>query len=120
MERIDTRRLPVAVVNERRRRAVVLRLKGLTIDEASELCELSRNTVIDTMKAYREGGWDAVPVQEHRGPAKGEGCLLDEQQQEAMRSRIHAHTPDDLELSFALWSRAEVTALIERETGVRL
>lgn len=120
MERSDSRRLPVPVLNERRRRAVVLRLKGLTLDDVSDLCELGRNTVIDAMKAYREGGWEAVPVQIHRGPAKGEGSLLDLQQQARIRALIVAYTPDALDLPFALWSRPAVTALIERETGVRL
>lgn len=120
MERSDSRRLPVPVLNERRRRAVVLHLRGMTLDEVSTVCELSRNTVIDAMKAYRAGGWDAVPVREHRGPPKGEGCLLDAQQQEAMRALIRDHAPDELGLPFLLWSRPAVTALIERETGVRL
>lgn len=120
MERSDSRLLPVPVLNERRRRAVMLHLNGLTLDEVSGLCELSRNTVIDAMKAYREGGWEAVPVQTHRGPAKGEGSLLDELQQLTIQTLIVEHTPDELDLPFALWSRPAVTALIKRETGVRL
>jgi transposase len=120
MERSDSRLLPVAVLNERRRRAVVLRLNGMTLDEVSQLCELSRNTVIEAMKAYREGGWDAVPVREHRGPAKGEGCLLDERQQEVIQGLICEHTPDEVGLPFALWNRAAVAALIERECGKAL
>jgi transposase len=120
MERSDSRRLPVPVLNERRRRAVMLHLKGMTLDEVGDVCELSRNTVIDAMKAYREGGWDAIPVQQHRGPAKGAGCLLDEQQQQVVRTLMEAHTPDELGLAYALWSRPAVTSLVERETGVRL
>lgn len=120
MERSDSRLLPVPVLNERRRRAVKLRLSGMPLDDVSDVCELSRNTVIHAMKAYREGGWEAVPVQAHRGPAKGEGSLLDERQQEAVQTLIRTHTPDELGLPFALWSRAAVTALIERECGVRL
>ncbi|HYD61689.1 MAG TPA: IS630 family transposase [Noviherbaspirillum sp.] len=120
MERSDSRLLSVPVLNERRRRAVWLRLSGITVDETAMLCELNRGTVIDVMKAYREGGWEAVSVQEHRGPDKGEGCLLDEQQQATIRTLVQEHTPDELELPFALWSRPAVTALVERETGVRL
>lgn len=120
MERSDSRLLPVPVLNERRRRAVMLHLNGMTLDEVSKMCELSRNTVIDAMRAYREGGWDAVPVREHRGPAKGEGCLLDEPRQQAIQTLIREHTPDELGLPFMLWSRPAVTALVEREYGVRL
>jgi transposase len=120
MEHSDSRQLPVMVLNERRRRAVKLYLSGMTYDEVSELCEVSRNTAIGAVRAYREGGWDAVPVQQHRGPRKGDGCLLDDRQQEAVRKLMAEHTPDELGLPFALWSRAAVAALIERETGKRL
>lgn len=120
MERSDSRLLPVPVLNERRRRAVMLQLSGMTLDQVSAVCELSRNTVIGAMKAYRTGGWDAVPVRAHRGPAKGEGCLLDERQQQTIRALIRQHTPDECGLPFMLWSRPAVTALVERECGVRL
>lgn len=46
MERTDSRRLPVAVLNERRRRAVMLRLSGMTITQVCTLAELARATVI--------------------------------------------------------------------------
>lgn len=120
MERSDSRLLPVAALNERRRRAVMLRLSGMTLEEVSALCELNKNTVIGAMKAYREGGWEAVTVQQHRGPDRGSGCLLSASQQETMRTLMIAHTPDELDLPYALWSRPAVTALIERETGIQL
>ena len=120
MERTDSRQLPVAVLNERRRRAVMLRLSGMKLFQVCELAELARATVIDAVKAYRRGGWEAVRVQMHRGPEKGMGGLLDEVQQQAIRTLIQAHTPDALGLPFALWSRQAVRALIEREYGIVL
>ena len=59
MERSDSRLLPVPVLNERRRRAVMLHLRGMTLDEVSDVCELSRNTVIAAMRAYRQGDGSA-------------------------------------------------------------
>ena len=120
MERIDSRLLPVAVLNERRRRAVMLRLSGMEIDQVCTLCEVCKNTVIAAVNAYHAGGWDAVAVRQHRGPDKGQGCLLHEAQQEAIKTLIHDHTPDELGLPFALWSRAAVTALIARDYGITL
>jgi transposase len=120
MERSDSRLLPVAALNERRRRAVILRLNGMTLDEVCALSELSRNSVIAALKEYRTGGWEAVAVQAHRGPGKGAGCLLDAELQQAIQALIHAHTPDELGLPFALWSRPAVTALIMRECGKTL
>lgn len=120
MERTDSRRLPVAVLNERRRRAVMLRLSGMTITQVCTLAELARATVIAVIKAYQRGGWEAVPAQLHRGPQKGEGCILNAERQQAIRGLIHAHTPDELGLPFALWSRAAVSALVEKEYGMTL
>jgi transposase len=120
MEWMDSRRLPVAVLNERRRRAVVLRLSGMKLDQVCALAELARATVIAAVKAYHRGGWDAVPAQLHRGPQKGEGCILNEQQQQAIRALIHAHTPDELDLPFALWSRPAVSALIDKQYRMAL
>lgn len=120
MERSDSRLLPVAALNERRRRAVTLRLSGRKLKQVCALSELSKGVVIAAVQAYQEGGWDAVAVQEHRGPDKGTGCILDEQQQLAIRTLLHAHAPDQLDLPYALWSRPAVSALIERECGMAL
>jgi hypothetical protein len=57
MERMDSRRLPVAVLNERRRREVMLRLSGMTVTQVCALAELARATVIAAVWAYRRGGW---------------------------------------------------------------
>jgi sulfate adenylyltransferase subunit 2 len=49
-------------LNERRIAAVRLRLEGATIEQAAAQAGLSRPTVISAFKAYRGGGWEAVPV----------------------------------------------------------
>jgi bifunctional enzyme CysN/CysC len=41
---------------------VLLRLSGVTIDQAAARAGLSRPTVIRVFKAYQAGGWEAVPV----------------------------------------------------------
>ncbi len=62
MEKMDSRRLPEAALNERRRRAVKLRLAGVSIRETAIQCELSTNTVMRSHRAYEQGGWAAVKV----------------------------------------------------------
>ncbi len=54
--------MPTAELNERRLAAVRMRIDGATIDQAAARAGLSRPTVINAFKAYRAGGWDAVPV----------------------------------------------------------
>jgi sulfate adenylyltransferase subunit 2 len=63
------RNIKVEELNERRLTAVRLRLSGVPLAEAASRSGLSRPTVIDAVKAYREGGWTAVPVRP-RGRAK--------------------------------------------------
>ena len=62
MEKTEAHRLPRVVLNERRRRAVKLRLNGATIEETVTQCELGRSAVICAMQAYERGGWKAVAV----------------------------------------------------------
>lgn len=61
--------------------------------------------MIDAMKAYREDRWDTVPLREHRGLAKGEGCLLDERHQQTIQALIREYMPDELGLPSMLWIR---------------
>ena len=59
-------------LNASRRRAVELRLGGETVRATAEATGLSAPTVTAALKAYREGGWEAVPVAP-RGRKPGRG-----------------------------------------------
>jgi hypothetical protein len=61
------RNVPTSELNERRLAAVRMRVDGSTIDHAAAEAGLSRPTVIKAYKAYKAGGWDAVPVRGGRG-----------------------------------------------------
>jgi transposase len=98
----------------------MLHLSGMKLEQVCVLSEMSKNAVAGAIRAYQAGGWEAVAVQKHRGPKKGEGSLLEQEQQQEIRALIHDHTPDQLDLPFALWSRAAVTALIRQRYGITL
>lgn len=66
----------VETLNQLRRQAVELRLAGTTVKETSERTGLSAPTVTAATKAYREGGWDAVPVGP-RGRPRGAAAEVD-------------------------------------------
>src|SRR5215217_836141 len=55
-----------------------------------------------------------------RGPAPGHGRFLSAEQEAETQDLIRRHTPDELDLPFALWSRAAVRELIWQRCGVRL
>jgi len=59
---VDGRNVKVQELNERRVSAVKLRLSGVSVAETAALTGLSQPTVIAALKAYRSGGWGAVPV----------------------------------------------------------
>jgi bifunctional enzyme CysN/CysC len=56
------RQITVAALNQRRRKAVELRLAGTPVARTALKTGLSEPTVIAALKAYRAGGWNAVPV----------------------------------------------------------
>ena len=119
MEKIDSRKLPEAALNERRRRAVKLRLGGVSVREAARQCELSATTVVKAHQAYRRGGWAAVKVKHGHRP-KGSGCLLAPEQAREVQGLIQDRTPDQLKMGYALWTRQAVGELIEARYGIRL
>lgn len=89
MDTADAGHLPLAVLNARRRQAVELRERGMTLREVA------------AHRAYGEGGWAAVEV-EPRGRKQGEGRQLTPKQEVEIRRLICDRTPDRLELGFAL------------------
>ena len=117
MKRQDSRTLPIAVLNERRRRAVKLRLSGMKLAEVSAQTELSKTTIIAACKAYAAGGWKAVAVK-RRGRSTGDGRRLSAPQEAEIRRLICERTPDQLKMSFALWNRNAVRELMYTRFGI--
>jgi transposase len=119
MERTDGRTLSTEVLNERRRRAVKLRLGGMKLVEVSAVVELSRGTIIAAMKAYKAGGWPGVATGK-RGGSVGMGRTLSPEQETTIQKMICDRTPDQLKMPYALWTRSAVGELVAQQFGVKL
>jgi transposase len=119
MKHVDMRKLPAAAQEERRRQVIGLRQAGQTYDAIATQVGLSSTGVFDVCKRYAERGAAGLKTGP-RGPEPGSGCLLDAGQEAEARDLIQRHTPDELDLPFALWSRAAVRELIWQRFGVRL
>jgi len=117
MKRQDSRTLPIPVLNERRRRAVKLRLGGMKLADVSAQTELSPTTIIAACKAHAAGGWKAVAVR-RRGRSVGDGRRLTAQQESEIQRLIRERTPDQLKMPFALWSRGAVRELMYARFGI--
>ena len=113
------RKLPAAAQEERRRQVIGLRQAGLTCRAIAAQAGLSRTGAIDICRRFAAEGAKGL-VSKPRGRKPGEQRLLDAAQEAEVQGLIRRHTPDELGLPFALWSRAAVGALIARRCGVAL
>jgi transposase len=119
MRHVDMRKLPAAAQEERRRQVIGLRRAGMTYDAIGAQVGLTRTGVFDICKRFAERGAAGLKTGP-RGPEPGHGRFLDAVREAEARDLIRRHTPDALDLPFALWSRAAVRGLILRRFGVRL
>jgi len=119
MEATDMRSLAREARHERRVQVIRLRKAGRTYDEIAEQTGLSRTGVFDICKRHEAGG--AKALKDAPGGRKvGDKRLLSAEQEIAVRKLIADKTPDQLKMSYALWTRAAVGQLIEQRYGIRL
>src|SRR3712207_3285204 len=119
MRHVDMRKLPAAAQEERRRQVVGLRQRGLTYKAIAEQVGLSRTGVIDICRRFAAEGAKGL-VSKPRGRRPEEQRLLDAAQEAEVQGLVRRHTPDELDLPFALWSRAAVGMPVARRCGVEL
>src|SRR5215212_5146754 len=92
---------------------------GKTRVEAAATVGVNRRFVGQWVKVAAQGG-EAVLAGRRRGRRPGEQKALSAAQEEGLRYLIARGCPDQYGLSFALWTRQAVRALIARESGVWL
>ncbi|MBZ5486455.1 helix-turn-helix domain-containing protein [Halomonas aquamarina] len=112
---MSTKHLSPEVLSERRKKAVRLRLDGHTVAVASQQTGLSAPTVSAAWKAFREGGWAAVPVKP-RGRSKGQGNTLSAAAQALLWDGLYAPAPRRM----PGWSSAALADLANERLGLRL
>jgi transposase len=115
----DFRKLSPATRAELRRIAVAMVRAGKTRIEAAETVGVNRRFVGQWVKAAAQSD-EAALAGRRRGRRPGEQKALSAAQEEGLRYLIARDCPDRYGLSFALWTRPAVRALIVRETGVWL
>src|SRR4051794_22061682 len=115
----DFRKLSPATQAELRRVAVAMVRAGKTRVEAAKTVGVNRRFVGQWVKVAAQRG-EAVLAGGRRGRRPGEQKALSAVQEDRLRVLIARGCPDQFGLSFALWTRQAVRALIARETGVWL
>lgn len=91
---MTTKHLSPEIISERRLQAVRLRLDGMTVAETARRTGLSPPTVSAAWKAFREGGWEAVPVRP-RGRPTGQGATLGDTQRRHLERWLAEWPSDD-------------------------
>ncbi|PTD98116.1 sulfate adenylyltransferase subunit CysD [Pseudothauera lacus] len=103
------RHLSPEALNERRKLAVRLRLSGQTLAEVARLADLSVPTVLAAMRAFENGGWDAIAVRQ-RGRDEGSGKLLSPQREHQLLQ--------SLAKSAGVWTESSTGELIRTHFGI--
>jgi len=112
MQKIDARKLSSKELELLRRQAIRLWVKGKTYVEIAEVVGVHRNRISEWCRAYGEKGATALKVNK-TGRPKGDGRSLTPEQEAVIKKKICDHTPDQLKLAFALWTRRAVQQLIK-------
>lgn len=119
MEKDDARFSTLDQLHERRKQVVRLDRKGYKVMQIVELSGLSYPAVRSTIDCYEAGGIAAIKPSP-RGKRQGDGRMLTPEQERAIQQIICDKRPEQLKMEFALWNRAAVMQLIEREYGIKL
>jgi transposase len=115
----DARQLSDEVLEALRLRAVRGCQLGYTETEMAELLGVSRETVSRWWTAYADDGPDALPG-DRTGRPVGSGRVLSDEQARRIQDRIDHHSPEELGIAAAVWSRKAVRDLIRHECGIDL
>jgi len=109
----------VEALNEKRRRAVEMRLAGSSLAAIRTATGLSAPTVISAYKAFVAGGWAAVPVK-GLGRRVGQGRRLLADQELALKAAVFGALPVAQGLGHPLWSLAAVQDFLRARWQIEL
>jgi transposase len=115
----DARQLSDEALQALRLRAVRGIELGYSELELAELLGVCHETISRWWTTYRAEGTAALPGG-RTGRPLGAGRFLSDAQAARLRARIDFHSPEDVGIPHALWTRRAVRELIRRECGIDL
>lgn len=115
----DARHLSDEALQVLRLRALRGIERGYSELELADLLGVCHETISRWWSAYHNHGLDSLP-QGRTGRPQGSGRLLSEPQAQRIRELIDQHSPGQLDLPHALWTRAAVRDLIHQQFSLVL
>ena len=119
MDKEDGRKLTRQAQHERRKQAVRLHRQGMSVKDIAALLGIAQGTVRSAAKAAQDGGLKAL-APKPTGRAVGQMRRLTPAQELHIQRLICKHRPEQLKLTFALWTRTAVVLLVQQELGIAL
>jgi transposase len=115
---MDNRNLKLNEIEILRKKAVEAVVKhGETQKRASELFGFSRTSMSKYIAAYENKGECAL-IYQKRGVKPGVGSKLNEEQLGMVRDTVISRTPDELGMSYTLWTSKVVKEYVKKEFQV--
>ena len=119
MDTEDARRISPAEQHERRRQVIRAYKRKVNKRQIAREVGLSYSATCKVIDRFKAGGLAALAPR-LRGRRAGDKRVLTPAQEALIRRTICDRRPEQLKMDFALWSRAAVMQLIERECGISL
>lgn len=115
----DARQLSDEALQGLRLRALRGIESGYSELELADLLGVCHETISRWWTAYRADGLPALPGG-RTGRPRGSGRFLSDRQAERIQARIDSHSPGEVGIPHALWTRRAVRDLIRQEFGIDL
>jgi sulfate adenylyltransferase subunit 2 len=106
-------------LNARRRRAVQLRVDGRSLSQIQTETGLSVPTILQAYRAFSGGGWQAIDVGS-RGRPKGDGRVLNPEQEARLRQMALHSRPEQHGLPARLWDLTLLSQWTQHHLGQHL
>src|SRR3954465_4173468 len=107
------------VLDALRLRAVHARELGYAVVDIAAILGVREETVSRWCSRYDRGGQEALPG-DRTGRPIGSGRPLTTEQEQRIQEAIETKSPQELEITSALWTRQAVQELIKQQVGIRL
>ena len=120
MDKEDARKLSPEQQKEKRKIALRMRMNGREFSEIGQTVGVHPRTVQYWWSRYQAEGLKSAVEGGKRGTEVGERRTLSVEQEWAVQQLISEKMPDQLKLSFALWTRAAVRELIHRRFKIEM